>query len=81
MLLVCAIRGFRWKASQPLAQIALGLAVLGIVLKVLPWFYELNWEMIAFALPAQAGLAGGLFKLRPAPVAVERRVIEKEKRK
>jgi hypothetical protein len=46
-----------------LAVAALGASVLGLLLKVLPLMYQDNWNMIALALPANAGLAWALWKL------------------
>ena len=40
-----------------------GLALLGLLLKALPWFYQGNWEIIALALPAHAGLAVAAYLL------------------
>lgn len=40
-----------------------GASVLGLVLKVLPWFDQNNAEIIALALPLWAGVAAGLVAL------------------
>ena len=72
--LVWLLPGFvRRKRSS--ARFTLGLAtavaaisVLGLVLKLLPQFYQINGQVIALALPAHAGVAAGLWKLTRARV-------------
>jgi hypothetical protein len=51
------------KAAFAIACLAAGLSLLGLLVKVLPMMYQSNWNMIALALPANAGLALGLWKL------------------
>jgi hypothetical protein len=57
------------------ARLTLGLAtavaaisVIGLVLKLLPQFYQINGQVIALALPAHAGVAAGLWRLTRARV-------------
>lgn len=45
---------FRW-----LAYGTAGLSVLGLLLKVLPWFHQVNFSMIAMLMPIWLGLAAG----------------------
>ncbi|HWN17856.1 MAG TPA: DUF4105 domain-containing protein [Gemmatimonadales bacterium] len=59
-----AARG--WSTGRRALQLAAGvagLALLGLVLKLLPAFYQVNGEIIALALPIHLGLAGGLARL------------------
>lgn len=64
-----------------IAAAMLALAVLGLSLKILPGFYQDNWQMVALALPAHAGLLLAAFfllrqrtRLTPAqPVSDARR--------
>jgi hypothetical protein len=37
-----------------------GLSVLGLVLKVLPAFYQMNYDIFALAVPAHLGLLAAL---------------------
>jgi hypothetical protein len=64
LVLAAAIRGFRWKHAAAMAQIPMCLALVAILLKVLPWFREWNWEFIALAVPAHIGLAIGVLVLQ-----------------
>jgi hypothetical protein len=45
------------------AGIVAGLSLLGLVLKLLPQFYQVNGAVIALALPAHAGVAAGIWRL------------------
>jgi hypothetical protein len=67
VVLPAAVRARPW-ALQPARRLALAIAVLaalGLLLKVLPGD-QANLELIAFALPAHAGLALGLNSRRAA---------------
>jgi hypothetical protein len=64
------------RGRRSLLRITLGLAVgvttislLGLLLKLLPPFYQMNWSIIALALPVHAGLAAGIWKLAALPSA------------
>jgi hypothetical protein len=59
------LRRRRWPArtALALAVAAFGASTLGLLLKVLPSMGQDNWNMIALALPANAGLAWALWKL------------------
>jgi multisubunit Na+/H+ antiporter MnhC subunit len=46
-----------------LAAVVVGLSLLGLVLKLLPAFYQVNGEIIALALPIHLGVAGGLWRM------------------
>lgn len=59
-----ARRGNAGKIAFRLAQGALALSILGLVLKVLPGMYQVNANLIALALPANAGLAAAMWKLQ-----------------
>jgi hypothetical protein len=57
--------GARWapQAARRLTLAVLALSVLGLVLKVFPWFYQVNGSLIAFTLPVHLGLAAGVWVL------------------
>ncbi len=48
------------------AAVVAGLSILGLLLKLLPAFYQVNGDLIALVLPAHLGMAGGLWKLSRA---------------
>jgi hypothetical protein len=50
-----------------LSAIALAASLLGLVLKVLPMMYQTNANIIALAIPANAGLAYAAWRLRKLP--------------
>jgi hypothetical protein len=67
--LVWLLPGFV-RGKQSSARLTLGLAtvvaaisVVGLVLKLLPQFYQINGQVIALALPAHAGVAAALWRL------------------
>jgi hypothetical protein len=45
------------------AVVVAGLSLLGLLLKLLPGFDQVNQPVIALALPAQAGIAAALWRL------------------
>jgi hypothetical protein len=47
-------------AARRLAQLMVGLALLGLLLKALPWFRQHNLEVLFLALPVHAGVWLGL---------------------
>jgi hypothetical protein len=60
----------RPKAGQiawVLSAIALAASVLGLLLKVLPMMYQTNANIIALAIPANAGLAYAAWRLSKLP--------------
>jgi hypothetical protein len=46
-----------WRGLALTWSIVLGTSLIGLVLKVLPWLYQNNWNIIALALPLIAALA------------------------
>jgi hypothetical protein len=48
------------------AGIVAGLSLVGLLLKVLPQFYQVNGAVIALALPAHAGVAAAAWRLSRA---------------
>jgi hypothetical protein len=63
-LLPKAVRGSaRGKRALVLATIVAGLSLLGLVLKLLPAFYQVNGEIIALALPIHLGVVAGFRRL------------------
>jgi len=51
----------RW--AWPVAGSLVGLSLLGLILKLLPGFDQVNGPVIALALPAQLGIAAGIRRL------------------
>jgi hypothetical protein len=67
--LLVLLPGFVRRRSRARLTIAIALvlgvvSLLGLVLKLFPGFYQVNGSIIAFALPAHAGVAAGLWRLR-----------------
>jgi hypothetical protein len=64
-LLPGLVRGRRSSArlTLGLATAVAALSVVGLVLKLLPQFYQLNGQVIALALPAHAGVAVAVWRL------------------
>jgi hypothetical protein len=60
------------KVAKLLALAGAGLSILGLILKVLPGFWQHNGETIAIALPANIGLALAVYCLarRPLPAGI-----------
>jgi len=62
--LVGVVRGSRvGRWAWPAAVSVAGLSVLGLVVKLLPGFDQVNGPVIAMALPAQLGIAAGIRRL------------------
>jgi uncharacterized protein DUF4105 len=59
------VRGRRSSArlTLGLATAVAAISVVGLVLKLLPQFYQINGQVIALALPAHAGVAAGVWRL------------------
>ena len=56
------------------AAAMVAISALGLLLKALPWFYQVNMDIIALCLPANAALAFVAWKLAEpqSPAAVEK---------
>jgi hypothetical protein len=64
--------GARWAArwALRLSLVVAAMSVLGLLLKVLPWFHQVNGEMIALALPVNLAVAWAAWRLAGAPPVV-----------
>lgn len=71
IVLAATVRGFRWKISRAAVWMVFAFSALNVLLKILPWFYQVNWEMIALALPAHAGLVGAMMMVQKKQVDLE----------
>ena len=69
----------RWGVA--LAMVVAGGSVLGLFLKVLPWFGQVNGEMIALALPVNVAIAWAVYYLAGKKMAIQREPAEPVKRK
>lgn len=65
VLIPLAVFGKRWaiKAAMIVAGIQALFNVAGLLLKILPWFRQPNFEIIAIALPANVALAIAMWRL------------------
>lgn len=74
IVLPSAVRGKPWARTpaRRLALVVTALAALGLVLKLLPAFYQSNLDLITLALPLHAGITVGLLGSVPrgSPSAV-----------
>jgi hypothetical protein len=64
------------RAGKPaliLAAIVAGVSLLGLLLQLLPQFYQVNGAIIALSLPAHAGVAAGIWQLIRAQDSPTRR--------
>jgi hypothetical protein len=61
--------GKRWGAlaTQRLMYAIAAIALLGLALKVLPWFYQVNWNIIALCLPVNLALAYAAWMMGKSP--------------
>ena len=68
--------GRRWarRGTVRLALVMAALSVLGLLLKVLPWFHQVNGEIIALALPINLAIAWAAWRLAGEPGVVRRTV-------
>ncbi|HEV7586495.1 MAG TPA: hypothetical protein VGO40_00095, partial [Longimicrobium sp.] len=66
--------GKRWarRGAVRLSLVVAALSVLGLLLKVLPWFHQVNGEMVALALPINCAIAWAAWRLAGAPAVMER---------
>ena len=46
------------------------LSLLGVLLKVLPWFHQVNGEIVALALPINLAIAWAAWRLAGEPAVV-----------
>jgi hypothetical protein len=53
----------RARGAMVVAAMIAAVSVLGLLLKLLPQFYQVNSQMIALALPAHAGVAAAVYRL------------------
>jgi hypothetical protein len=60
-------------AARSLSVAILAIAVLGLAMKALPWFDQVNGEIIALTLPAHVAVAWGVLSLAVAPAPATRR--------
>jgi hypothetical protein len=63
LLLPGFLRGKRTGAAVRIGFIVAGMSLLGLLLKLIPSFYQTNGQIIALALPAHAGVAAGIWSL------------------
>jgi hypothetical protein len=54
------------KPALVLAVMLVGISLMGLLLKLLPQFYQVNGAVIALALPAHLGVASGIWRLARA---------------
>ncbi|HEX6750086.1 MAG TPA: DUF4105 domain-containing protein [Longimicrobium sp.] len=61
--------GARWagKWAVRLSLVVAAMSVLGLLLKVLPWFHQVNGEIIALALPVNLAVAWAAWRLAGEP--------------
>ena len=54
----------RWalRTAQVFALLIGGVSLLGVLLKVLPWFDQANWQVLALFVPANLGLMAGVVR-------------------
>jgi hypothetical protein len=52
-----------------LALVMVLASLAGLAIKLIPGVSQVNWEILAFALPVNAGLAMGVLPERPTPSA------------
>ena len=66
--------GKRWarRGAVRLSLVVAALSVLGLLLKVLPWFHQVNGEMVALALPINCAIAWAAWRLAGEPAMVGR---------
>jgi hypothetical protein len=67
VFVVAAMLKRRWggKGAVRLATVVLGFSAVGLVMKALPMFRQVNWEIIALCVPVHAGLLLGVRRLLP----------------
>ncbi|HVG46281.1 MAG TPA: DUF4105 domain-containing protein [Longimicrobium sp.] len=68
--------GKRWarRGAVRLSLVVAALSVLGLLLKVLPWFHQVNGEIVALALPINCAIAWAAWRLAGEPAVMARRI-------
>jgi hypothetical protein len=70
LLIVAMPMVLRWpKFTRRTALVILGLSIFGLVAKLTPWFWQVNGQIIAAALPIHAGIAWGIYRLTTRKLA------------
>ena len=71
LIIPLMLRGWRRadRIALVLAGLALGGCVLGLVMKILPSMNQVNWNFIALAVPANAGLFWSIWKFNTKEAA------------
>ena len=67
VLPLAVARGKAVGAARALSIAVLVIALVGLVMKVLPWFNQVNGEVIALMLPAHVAIAWAMLSLTVAP--------------
>jgi len=68
------------RLTRYIALAMVGISVIGVLLKALPMFYQVNWNIIAMCLPANAALAYAAWVMtRSSSTINERMPLEREK--
>jgi len=67
-------RGLR--LARILANFAASTAVLALLLKALPAFYQYNWDILALAIPIQLSIAWTLWRLSRRPAEITSRSVQ-----
>jgi hypothetical protein len=72
LLLPALALGRRWarRGAVRLSLVVAALSVLGLLLKVLPWFHQVNGEMVALALPINCAVAWAAWRLAGEPAVL-----------
>jgi uncharacterized protein DUF4105 len=73
VLPLAVARGRAVGAARSLSVAVLVIALLGLAMKILPWFYQVNGEIIALTLPAHVAVAWAVLALTVAPDPVSKR--------
>jgi hypothetical protein len=67
VLPIALIRARSVRAARNLSVVIAAVAVVGFVIQILPWFNQVNGEVIALTLPAHLALAWSVLALTVAP--------------
>ena len=69
VLPLAIVRGRATAAARRLSVVIAVIALVGLVIQLLPWFDQVNGEVIALTLPTHLALAWAVMALTPAPEA------------